>query len=123
DPSNRKPCRPRSWCWDHFEKIKDIGIAKCNWCTKDYVVDSDKNDTSNLINHFLNKCKNFPKESLGSSQQTLAFQQMKKDGKGSGSVLNVVHFDVDACRQSLARIIIMDEFSFKFVEGGDFTFY
>ena len=70
------------------------------------------------------KCRKFPKESLDPSQQTLAFQQMRKEyEKGSCSVLIGVHFDVDACRQALARMIIVDELSFKFIEGEGFCFF
>nr|KYP44898.1 hypothetical protein KK1_033579 [Cajanus cajan] len=49
----------------------------------------------------------------------------KEDWKGSGSVLTVivVHFDVDACKQALTRMIIVDELPFKFVEGKGFHFF
>ncbi|KAE8654273.1 hypothetical protein F3Y22_tig00117056pilonHSYRG01275 [Hibiscus syriacus] len=39
------------------------------------------------------------------------------------SVLTSVHFDVDACRQALARMIIMDELPFKFVEREGFRYF
>jgi len=46
-----------------------------------------------------------------------------KDRKGNGTVLTGVHFDVDACRQALARMIIVDKFPFKFVEGEGFCYF
>lgn len=47
----------------------------------------------------------------------------KEDGKGTGSILSSVHFDVEACRAALARMIIADELPFKFVEGEGFRHF
>ncbi|CAI8615833.1 unnamed protein product [Vicia faba] len=122
DSGNRKPIKPRSWTWEHFTKIGSR--AKCNWCDVTYVSDSQRNGTSNLKHHLLHQCKKFPKESLDPTQQTLVLQQLKKeDGNGSGSVLTGVHFDVEACRKALARMIIVDELPFKFVEGEGFLHF
>ena len=126
EPGKSKPCRPRSWAWDHFSKDESCTTqkrAKCNWCKKSYVVDTHKNGTSSIINHLVNLCKKFPRECIP-SQQILCFQQMKKeDGKGTGSILSSVHFDVEACRATLARMIIVDELPFKFVEGEGFLHF
>ncbi|KAE8727288.1 hypothetical protein F3Y22_tig00005566pilonHSYRG00018 [Hibiscus syriacus] len=63
-------------------------------------------------------------ETRDSHQKTLSFQQLKKeDGQGGSSVLTSIHFDVDACRQALARMIIVDELPFKFVEGEGFRYF
>lgn len=122
DSGNRKPIKPRSWTWEHFTKIGSR--AKCNWCDVTYAADSQRNGTSNLKHHLLHQCKKFPKESLDPTQQTLVLQQLKKeDGNGSGSVLTGVHFDAEACRKALARMIIVDELPFKFVEGEGFLHF
>ena len=128
DLGKRKPSRPRSWTWDHF--TKDLAPnslnprAKCNWCGATYACDTHRNGTTNLKNHLLTQCKKFPKESLDPSQRILTLQQLKKeDGKGVGSSFAAVAFDVDACREALARMIIVDELPFKFVEGEGFRFF
>ncbi|XP_050895477.1 zinc finger BED domain-containing protein RICESLEEPER 2-like [Lathyrus oleraceus] len=122
DSGNRKPIKSRSWTWEHFTKIGSR--AKCNWCDVTYAADSQRNDTSNLKHHLLHQCKKFPKESLDPTQQTLVLQQLKKeDGNGSGSVFTGVHFDAEACRKALARMIIVDELPFKFVEGEGFLHF
>ena len=45
---------------------------------------------------------------------------VKDDRKGIGSSLSAVSFDVDRCRQALARMIIVDELPFSHVEGEGF---
>ncbi|KAI5420392.1 hypothetical protein KIW84_044253 [Lathyrus oleraceus] len=122
DSGNRKPIKPRSWTWEHFTKIGSR--AKCKWCDVSYAADSQKNGTSNLKHHLLHQCKKFPKESLDPTQKTLVLQQLKKeDRNGYGSVLTSVHFDAETCRKALARMIIIDELPFKFVEGGGFLHF
>ncbi|GAU23634.1 hypothetical protein TSUD_386230 [Trifolium subterraneum] len=112
DTGNRKPIKPRSWTWKHF--TKKGSRANCNWCGASYAADSHKNGTSNLQHHLLHQCLKFPKESLDPTQQTLVLQQLKKeDGNESGSVLTGVHFDAEACRKALARMIVVDELPFK----------
>ena len=77
-----------------------------------------------MKNHLLTQCKKFPKESLDPSQTILSFQQLKKEeGKGIGSALHAMSFDADACRQALARMVIVDELPFKFVEGEGFRYF
>ncbi|XP_050876751.1 zinc finger BED domain-containing protein RICESLEEPER 1-like [Lathyrus oleraceus] len=122
DSGNRKPIKPRSWTWEHFTKIGSR--AKCKWCDVSYAADSQKNGTSNLKHHLLHQCKKFPKESLDPTQKTFVLQQLKKeDGNGYGSVLTSVHFDAETCRKALARMIIIDELPFKFVEGEGFLHF
>ena len=47
----------------------------------------------------------------------------KEDGKGTSSTRVTVHFDVDECSRALARMIIVDELPFKFVEGKEFCYF
>ncbi|XP_052111497.1 zinc finger BED domain-containing protein RICESLEEPER 2-like [Arachis duranensis] len=90
---NRKPSRPRSWTWDHFAK-----------------------DPKSKPSHPRAK---YNWDSGDPSQTILTFQQ-KKDGEG---VFTAVTFDAEMCRKALARMIIVDELLFKFVEGEGFRFY
>ncbi|XP_072060642.1 zinc finger BED domain-containing protein RICESLEEPER 2-like [Arachis hypogaea] len=120
---NRKPSRPRSWTWEHFTRDPKSNPshprAKCNWCGASYACDSHRNGTTNMRYHLLNQCKKFPRESGDPSQTILTFQQ-KKEGEG---VFTAVTFDAEMCRNALARMIIVDELPFKFVEGEGFRFY
>jgi hypothetical protein len=74
DKCNRKPIKPGSWTWKYFTKIGSR--AKCNCCGVSYVVDSHKNDTSNLQHHMLRQCQMFLKECLNPTQQTFVLQQL-----------------------------------------------
>ncbi|KEH25574.1 AC transposase, putative [Medicago truncatula] len=47
----------------------------------------------------------------------------KEDGKGTSSTLAADNFDVAECRKALARMIIVDELPFKFVEGEKFRYF
>ncbi|RYQ92534.1 hypothetical protein Ahy_B09g098765 [Arachis hypogaea] len=120
---NRKPSRPKSWTWKYFTKDPKSKPshprAKCNWCGASYACDSHRNGTTNMRYHLLNQCKKFPRDSGDPSQTILTFQQ-KKEGEG---VFTAVTFDAEMCRKVLARMIIIDELPFKFVEGEGFRFY
>lgn len=43
-------------------------------------------------------------------------------GEEIGHTFTVVAFDIKACRQALARMIIVDQLSFKFVEEEGFQY-
>ena len=121
DSGKQKPCRPKSWVWDHFTRDTSGTRAKCNWCTKSYAADSHKNGTTNLNNHLLHQCKKIPKSVLDPTQTTLSLQE---GGKAtSNNTLVGIHFDVELCRQALARMIIVDELPFSFVENEGFRYF
>ncbi|RYR58635.1 hypothetical protein Ahy_A05g024498 [Arachis hypogaea] len=102
DPNegNRKPSRPRSWTWEYFTKDPKSKPShprsKCNWCGASYAYDS-------LIEMLNNP-----------------YLPTKKEGE---EVFTAVTFDAEMCRKALARMIIVDEIPFKFVEGEGFRFY
>lgn len=121
DSGKQKPCRPKSWVWDHFTRDTSGTRAKCNWCTKSYAADSHKNGTTNLNNHLLHQCKKIPTSVLDPTQTTLSLQE---GGKAtSNNTLVGIHFDVELCRQALARMIIVDELPFSFVENEGFRYF
>ncbi|RYR59551.1 hypothetical protein Ahy_A05g025450 [Arachis hypogaea] len=124
--NTKKPVRPRSWIWEHFKK-DDSGPkprAICKWCGASYATDSHKNGTSNLKSHLLSQCRKFPKDSLDPTQKILVMQQLKKEERnGLANCLTAVSFDPDLCRQALARMIIIDELPFRFVEGDRFHYF
>jgi hypothetical protein len=121
DSGKQKPCRPKSWVWDHFTRDTSGTRAKCNWCTKSYAADSHKNGTTNLNNHFLHQCKKIPKSVLDPTRTTLSLQE--GGNATSNNTLVGIHFDVELCRHALARMIIVDELPFSFVENEGFHYF
>ncbi|CAI8587390.1 unnamed protein product [Vicia faba] len=120
DSGKLKPCKPKSWVWDHFTRDESGTRAKCNWSTKSYATDSHKNGTSNLNNHLMHQCKKIPKHVLDPSQTTLSLQG---GSKGNINALFGIQFDIELCIQALARMIIVDELPFSFVENEGFRHF
>ncbi|WJX61747.1 cellulase [Trifolium repens] len=119
EPGNKKPCRPKSWVWDHFTKVN--GRAVCDWCKNtSYACDSHRNGTSNQAHHLRMQCKKFPKH-LDPNQTVLSVRDSK--GTSSSTEVVAVHFDGDLCRKALARMIIVDELPFSFVENEGFRYF
>lgn len=66
----------------------------------------------------MNRCKKYPYRNEQGGQQTLNFQH-KKDGQ-EGLELVATTFTVEAARNALVEMIIIDELPFRFVEGVGF---
>ncbi|XP_054781938.1 zinc finger BED domain-containing protein RICESLEEPER 2-like [Prosopis cineraria] len=49
--------------------------------------------------------------------------KVTEEGEGYGTSLKGVTFDLNSCRQALARMIIVDELPFKFVENEGFQYF
>ncbi|KAG6625089.1 hypothetical protein CIPAW_16G071900 [Carya illinoinensis] len=117
--------RHRSMVWDHFTRIPNGDPskprAKCNYCTASYACDTKTNGTKSMKYHIEKQCKKCckkcPFNRTDKSQTTLAWKAV--GGSGSGELVSIA-FSVDACRQSLAEMIILDELPFRFVEGEGF---
>ncbi|KAK8665538.1 hypothetical protein V6N13_005704 [Hibiscus sabdariffa] len=107
----------RSWVWDHFNKSESLGenIAICSYCDKQ-IACASYNGTSSLSNHLL-RCKKYP-PNVDKSQKILSFQPgyTHLDGTIQTPKLENWKFDHDACRKALAKMVIVDELAFKFVE-------
>ncbi|KAL0352470.1 UNVERIFIED_CONTAM: Zinc finger BED domain-containing protein DAYSLEEPER [Sesamum calycinum] len=118
-PPKRKDTYKRSKVWDHFIAYTDgegKPRAKCKYCERNYAADPCKNGTSTMNNH-LKVCKKHPGNTSVASNQTITSFCQTMDVKESCSH---VKFDQEALRQGLARMIIMDELPFKFVENEGF---
>ncbi|XP_073032144.1 zinc finger BED domain-containing protein RICESLEEPER 2-like isoform X2 [Primulina eburnea] len=116
----RKSVRPRSLVWEHFEKYEDSNgtpRAKCNYCGSSYAADSSLNGTSSLGAH-LKKCKKYPCN-LETKQAKIAFQNISKDQV----TINAWRFDQEGCRKALAKMILVDELPFSFVEMEGFRHF
>ena len=111
--------KKHSLVWYHFEKkIKPnseiIEKENCKYCVIVYAHVSD-NGTSTLKTHAI-KCLKNPFNKQGTKKQnSITFGLITEEG-GSKNSLGLWKFDQDACRGSLAKMIIMDELPFKFVD-------
>ena len=125
--SKRKPTKPPSEVWDHFTKVKECDPnyprATCNYCGIDYACHGKRNETSNMKAHLASGCQKHPFRCKDPKQKTLSFQSKNKEGEGegdSGYTLLATSFNVEHCRKMLARMIIVDELAFRFVQGEGF---
>ncbi|XP_073016174.1 zinc finger BED domain-containing protein RICESLEEPER 2-like [Primulina eburnea] len=119
----RKTMKSRYVVWEHFEKYTDsCGAfrAKCNYCGSNYAADPTSNGTSSLGNH-LKKCKQNP-HNMETSQAKIGFQQISNDQR-SEVTLNIWKYDQELSRKALAKMIIVDELPFSFVEGEGFRYF
>ena len=119
-PKKRKPSQTRSRVWDHFEKILDddgvIIKGKCLYCSKEYAAMSKRHGTNSLNTH-MRACLKNP-HAKETKQTMLAFQSGKSDTNG-GALTSWV-FNQEVVRKPLAKMIIIDELPFRFVEGRGF---
>ena len=100
---------------------KGVIKAICNYCKKSYHADSKSYGTSNLFAHLSNHPKNPNREGLVKEQKNLALE-CKNDGE-EGFQLVSTTFAVEASRKALAEMIIIDELSFRCIEGYGFKKY
>ncbi|KAG8633913.1 hypothetical protein MANES_18G145766v8 [Manihot esculenta] len=117
--------KPRSTVWDHFTKFVDntgTQKGKCNYCDKKFFSDPKKNGTTSLRNHMFVCIKN--PHSMTTRQFQLSLQPTCSTQEGGGGTqigtLSSWHFDQNVSRQKLAKMIIVDELPFMFVEGEGF---
>ena len=111
----------KSDVWDHFTKIeKEDGSkadqCKCNYCSSVYACSSSYG-TSTLRKH-LGRCRAYPLNK-DTKQTNLVFQ---KDDEEE-SKLVPWKFDQGDCREALAKMIMIDELSFRFVEREGFRLF
>ncbi|XP_077251023.1 uncharacterized protein LOC143890275 [Tasmannia lanceolata] len=114
----KKTMKPRSDVWDHYITFVDgegEHKSRCRYCEKEFHSDPRRNETSALKTH-ISSCKKFP-PNINTKQTQLNYQPIKgQEGDSSGTLTNW-KFDQEAIRNALARMIIVDDLSFKFVEN------
>ncbi|KAJ9553189.1 hypothetical protein OSB04_017234 [Centaurea solstitialis] len=118
--TQKRKSQTRAAVWDHCEKILDengqIIRAKCLYCPKEYEAHPKKHGTTSLNTH-MHACLKNP-HAKQTKQSVLAFQSGKSDGDG-GALTSWV-FNQEVVRKALAKMIIIDELPFRFVEGRGF---
>lgn len=101
--------------------------AICNYCDKNYAGGTRKHGTSTPRYHLLNQCPKYPYRVEDKKQKILCFQKISKFGAesvgGSGSNLVAVGFNQSDCRAACAKMIVIDELSFRFVEQEGFKLF
>ncbi|KAG8633975.1 hypothetical protein MANES_17G003183v8 [Manihot esculenta] len=122
----RKSMKLRSVVWDHFAKFTDdtgTQKGKCNHCEKEFYCDPKKNGTSALRNHMSACIKNPHIVTTRQSQLSLhplSSSTQEEGGNDQLGMLSSWHFDQDVARRKLAKMTIIDELPFMFVEGEGF---
>ncbi|KAL4281244.1 hypothetical protein GQ457_03G011920 [Hibiscus cannabinus] len=108
--------------WAHFtDNEEDPTFASCKYC-RQLIGCSTKNGTTPLANH-ISRCKKYP-PNLDKKQKLIDFESrtlINEDGTTETvSVPKLWKFDQDFCRKKLAKMIIVDELPFAFVEREGF---
>ena len=107
--------------WQHFIKLAGFDPknprSQCTYCKNQYKCHGKKNGTLGMLQH-IKVCKkwHFPYDH---KQKTLSFQA-KSEGESGSNVLVVANYSEERIRLALARMIVIDELSFKFVEHQGF---
>ncbi|KAK1401645.1 BED-type domain-containing protein [Heracleum sosnowskyi] len=116
EDSSRKRKNSSPW-WDHYDKTDDPDFAKCKYCFT-LIGSNPINGTSPLANH-TKRCKMLP-ANLDKKQKILNFESQTIVNKdGTTETINVSKpwiFSQEASRSALAKMLIMDELPFMFVE-------
>ncbi|CAK8561916.1 unnamed protein product [Lathyrus sativus] len=107
--------RKSSPAWDHFIKLPNETepVAACKHCHKKYLCDPKSHGTSNMLAH-TKICTKRPQNDP--TQTAISFAS----GEGGGLVTASQRFNLAACRKVIALFVILDEHSFRVVEGEGF---
>lgn len=125
------PLRPggkkTSYVWDHFTHNKDPKYPRviCNYCGISYARQNTRSGTSNMRAHLESQCKKYPLRFNREKQAMLNFTVKRVGGENATptSLLKNHVYKYEECRKALAKMIICDELSFRFVEGEGFVEY
>ena len=124
--TKRKIIRARSDVWDHFTKFTNSEgqiKGRCSYYSREFHSDPKKNGTRALRNH-MGTCKKHP-HALETHQMQLNLQPTSTGAGRQGESTGLVNwrFDQVLARKALARMVIVDEMPFKFVEREGFRHF
>ena len=111
---------PKANYWKYFEKFtneNEDSKAKCKYCAKAYTASTSSNGTSSMNTH-LRTCPKFPRDTVDKGQNLINFLPSLTEAKEG--VISTWKFDQAQSRKALAKMIIVDELPFSFVEKEGF---
>ncbi|XP_021728705.1 zinc finger BED domain-containing protein DAYSLEEPER-like [Chenopodium quinoa] len=118
--TSKKSRKRRSPHWEHFIKKDGENKAECIYCHT-FIGCASLQGTSGMKNH-IKRCKEYP-PNIDQNQQLLSLSQQTLDGnlvdKKKGR-LELWKFNQEDSRRALAKMVIMDEMSFRMVEHEGF---
>ena len=118
----RKPNKT-SEIWDHFtvDEKSDLNDprALCNYCGKDYACSTKTCGTSSMWVHLKKQCKKYPFRVEDKKQKLLSFSIKSETGSESSNLL-AIGYNKEACRKTLAKMVVLDEMPFMTVEREGF---
>ncbi|CAL5207228.1 unnamed protein product [Lathyrus oleraceus] len=117
--SKRKPSRKPSKVWGNFKRVNDKAI--CKYCGKQYAGNSVSHDTTNMHKH-LKVCPKNPNRVVDKKQKTIAIEK-ESEGDPNSVCLKLGNFNQERTRLELAKMIIIDELPFKYVENEGFNMF
>ncbi|KAI3863623.1 hypothetical protein MKX03_031674, partial [Papaver bracteatum] len=98
---------------NHFTR-KNVQEAECNYCKKIIKAHTGRNGTCGMWKHF-NRYKKNPNKPNPKGQQTLTLKPATLS-EDEGQLVSTI-FSQDKCRRAVVEFIIIDEMSFRAVEG------
>ncbi|KAL6564576.1 hypothetical protein OROMI_016026 [Orobanche minor] len=124
--TSKPPVNPqqRSKYWEHCDKgsrkldnggVQNVGI--CKYCNTEIPV--NYGSTSGLINHLVKRCKLSPIYEANVSQKGQSVLTNETMGQGSALVHHT--YNPKKCEMRLVEYVIIDEVSFRAVEGKGFV--
>ena len=124
-PITRK--RGRSDVWQHFTRIENVEDpnepkATCDYCGKVLLCHPKKQGTSSLKYHH-QTCKVFNASGVGRDNPQSKMTGTRKtgvDGTTSSPSVGLAKYNEQKIRSAVAKMIIMDELPFRFVEKQGF---
>ncbi|GAB2281627.1 hypothetical protein Dimus_039485 [Dionaea muscipula] len=124
--SGVQPFGTRSQYWRHCARKKRKGndgketlIGVCIYCQIEIPADPLKNGTSGLKKHLVERCKSSPLYKGPPTASLKGQTILSNESVGEGSLVSH-SFNQKRCEQKVIEYMIMDEMSFKAVEGKGF---
>ncbi|KAL4282107.1 hypothetical protein GQ457_03G007700 [Hibiscus cannabinus] len=123
--SERGKRKKKSVVWDHFKEVEgDAYHAECIYCHQK--ISCASSNGTNAMKRHTSRCKKAP-FNVDTKQTILDFESKTKcnaDGTiETFSVPKLWHFDQDEIRKALARMVVVDELPFSFVEREGFRHF
>ena len=111
-----------STIWDHFTKLEENSSrCTCNYCDKEYCCDITSCGTSTLWKQLKNRCKKYHYKEVEIGKTILTLQP-SPGGKSSDNFVTTI-FSQQLCRTACVKMIIVDQFPFKFIENEKFIHF